>query len=362
MVLMKTDIFDFTFNDTYIATKPLDNRQDAKLMVVKNDAIDHKQIRDIVDYLHDGDVLVLNNTKVIKARLIGKITTTGRSASCEFTLHKLMNTDNTHTLYGAFAKGSKKLNINDILEFSTDKSADIITATIIHKDDFGQVHIRFDCDLNGLFAFLERAGSMPLPPYIEKYRKADSSDDTNYQTIFAKHLGSVAAPTASLHLTQNLLDRLTAKNIKIAYVTLHVGGGTFLPVKAETLDKHYMHSEIIDIDTANAHIINEAKNNGNRVVCVGTTALRVVESVADDNGCVQSFTGETDIFIYPSYRFKVCDILMTNFHLPKSTLFMLVCAFSGIDTMKNAYKIAQETNYRFFSYGDACLLISPQSR
>ena len=197
---------------------------------------------------------------------------------------------------------------------------------------------------------------MPLPPYIEKYRKADDSDNSNYQTVFAKHLGSVAAPTASLHFTHDLLEKLKAKNVKIAYVTLHVGGGTFLPVKSETLDKHHMHTEIIHIDAENAQIINQIKSQGGRVICVGTTALRVVESVADDSGYLNSFTGETDIFIYPSYKFKICNLLMTNFHLPKSTLFMLVCAFSGIDTMKQAYQIAQTMNYRFFSYGDACLL------
>ncbi len=352
---MKTDIFNFDFDNKHIAIKPLDKREDAKLMVIKNGTIHHKHIFNIVDYCHAGDVLVLNNTKVIKARLSGKIITTGRSAGCEITLHQLISHDNRHTTYTAFAKGSKKLNITDILQFTADNDFQI-TAKILNKDDLGQVYIEFNAPLEAFFTFLEHAGTMPLPPYIEKYRKADTSDDTNYQTVFAKHLGSVAAPTASLHLTEDILKKLTAKNVKIAYVTLHVGGGTFLPVKAETLDKHHMHSEIIHIDTDNADIINHAKSEGGRVICVGTTALRVVESVADDMGYMHSFTGNTKIFIYPGYRFKICNVLITNFHLPQSTLFMLVCAFSGIDTMKQAYHIAQEMDYRFFSYGDACFL------
>jgi S-adenosylmethionine:tRNA ribosyltransferase-isomerase len=352
---MKTDIFNFAFDNKHIATKPLEKREAAKLMVIKNGTLDHKHIFNIVDYCHSGDVLVLNNTKVIKARLTGKIVTTGRSAGCQITLHQLISHDDSHTIYTAFAKGSKKLNITDILEFTAFNSFKI-TATILKKDDLGQVYIEFNTPLEAFFVFLEQAGTMPLPPYIEKYRKADNSDDTNYQTVFAKHSGSVAAPTASLHLTHDLLEKLTAKNVKIAYVTLHVGGGTFLPVKAETLDQHHMHSEIIHIDTENADIINHAKSHGGRVICVGTTALRVVESVADDTGYMHSFTGDTKIFIYPGYRFKTCNILMTNFHLPQSTLFMLVCAFSGIETMKQAYHIAQEMDYRFFSYGDACFL------
>ncbi len=354
---MKTDIFDFNFDERHIATKPLENRNDAKLMVIKNGHIDHKHIIDLPDFLNAGDVLVLNNTKVIKARLTGNITTTGRSAKCTITLHKLITHNDNHTLYSVFAKGSKKLNIHDTLTFIT--SDDLkVTAKILEKDVNGQVYCQFDCPLDILFAFLEQAGTMPLPPYIEKYRKADSSDNSNYQTVFAEHLGSVAAPTASLHLTHDLLEKIKAKNIKIAYVTLHVGGGTFLPVKTETIDKHIMHSEVIHIDADNADIINQAKSNGGRVVCVGTTALRVIESVADTHGIIHSFTGETDIFIYPGYRFKACDMLMTNFHLPKSTLLMLVSAFSGIDTIKQAYQIAQDMNYRFFSYGDACLLDS----
>ncbi len=352
---MKTDIFNFDFDTKHIAIKPLDKRETAKLMVINNGTLHHKHIMNIVDYCHSGDVLVLNNTKVIKARLTGKIITTGRSAGCEVTLHQLISHDDSHTTYTAFAKGSKKLNITDILEFTADNDFKI-TARILNKDDFGQIYIEFHASLDTFFAFLEQAGTMPLPPYIEKYRKADTSDDTNYQTVFAKHLGSVAAPTASLHLTADILEKITAKNVKIAYVTLHVGGGTFLPVKAETLDKHHMHSEIIHIDTDSADIINHAKSNGGRVICVGTTALRVVESVADDTGYMHSFTGNTKIFIYPGYRFKICNALMTNFHLPQSTLFMLVCAFSGIETMKQAYKTAQDMDYRFFSYGDACFL------
>lgn len=352
---MKTDIFNFPFDEKHIAIEPLTNRLDAKLMIIKDGTIKHRHIGDIVDYFQNGDVLVLNNTKVIKARLSGKIISQGRSAQCQITLHKLISHDDTQTYYTAFAKGSKKLKIDDMVAFHSDTYSDI-TAKIIQKDDLGQIHIQFNCDINQLFLLLETTGTMPLPPYIEKFRKADSSDDKNYQTVFAQHAGSVAAPTASLHFTEELLEKLKAKNIKIAYVTLHVSGGTFLPVKTDNITEHYMHSEIIHIDTDNADIINQSKKQGGRVICVGTTALRVVESVADNNAILKNYTGETNIFIYPGYQFKICDILMTNFHLPKSTLFMLVCAFSGVDIMKHAYHLAQENNYRFFSYGDACLL------
>ena len=209
---MKTDIFDFNFDERHIATKPLENRNDAKLMVIKNGHIDHKHIIDLPDFLNAGDVLVLNNTKVIKARLTGNITTTGRSAKCTITLHKLITHNDNHTLYSVFAKGSKKLNSHDTLAFIT--SDDLkVTAKILEKDVNGQVYCQFDCPLDILFAFLEQAGTMPLPPYIEKYRKADSSDNSNYQTVFAEHLGSVAAPTASLHLTHDLLEKIKAKNI-----------------------------------------------------------------------------------------------------------------------------------------------------
>jgi S-adenosylmethionine:tRNA ribosyltransferase-isomerase len=354
---MQTDIFDFPFDDKHIALNPLEPRENAKLMVIKDNQMTHNHVRNLIDYFQADDVIVLNNTKVIKARLTGVIITKGRTAQCQVTLHKhILLNDTTKTTYTAFVKGSKKLNIDDILEFKTLNSDIIITAKIISKDNLGQVHIQFNCNLSDLFILLDNIGTMPLPPYIEKHRHADIDDDTNYQTIFAEHLGSVAAPTASLHLTENILQQIAKKGIKIAYVTLHVGGGTFLPVKSDTIDQHYMHSEIIDINAQNAQIINEAKQNGGRVICVGTTALRVVESVVDNSGTLRAFTGETDIFIYPSYRFKICDILMTNFHLPKSTLFMLVCALCGIDMMKYAYKTAQEMDYRFFSYGDACLL------
>jgi len=359
---MKTALFDFPFDDTLIATSPLEDRQQARLMVVRDDHTEHKHIYDLCAYFQSGDVIVLNNTKVIKARIQGHITSEGRTASCFVTLHKLMAQSQTQVTYSCFVKNSKKLRQGDHILFSAptnsavNNAPDQIKASVSHKDSHGQVHITFETDLSHFFAFLDKAGSMPLPPYIEKHRKADSSDDTNYQTIFAQHLGSVAAPTASLHFTPQILDALKNKGVHIAYVTLHVGGGTFLPVKTESITDHTMHSEIIDIDADNANIINQAKRNNGRIICVGTTALRVVESVADTQGILSAYTGETDIFIYPSYQFKACDILMTNFHLPKSTLFMLVCAFSGTETMQSAYQQAQALNYRFFSYGDACLL------
>ena len=245
---MQTDLFDFTFDDALIATKPLDNRDDARLMVVDNNRLEHQHIHNLIDHFNSGDVLVLNNTKVIKARLEGVITTIdrdiNRSHKCQITLHKLTHQASNVIHYSCFAKGSKKLDINDTLEFTASDQT-ILTATILKKDEAGQVHIAFNTALNHFFAFLDKAGTMPLPPYIEKYRKADQSDDENYQTVFAKHLGSVAAPTASLHLTQATFDALKAKNIHIAYVTLHVGGGTFLPVKSDDLESHIMHSEII---------------------------------------------------------------------------------------------------------------------
>lgn len=348
---MKTEIFDFPFDDSKIALKPLENRLDARLMVIDADQPKHKNIKDLPNLLKSGDVLVLNNTKVLKARLNGTIISPNRSAKCQVTLHKLSASTPSQTSYTAFVKGSKKLKIDDTISFS-----ETIKAKVIDKDIHGQVHINFDCPLEDLFSFMEEKGTMPLPPYIEKHRQADQSDDTNYQTVFAQHAGSVAAPTASLHLTHELLENIQQEGVQIAYVTLHVSGGTFLPVKTDDITEHHMHSEIIQIDQTNADIINNAKANDNRIICVGTTSLRVVESCANDNRQIKPFVGETDIFIYPGYEFKICDVLMTNFHLPKSTLFMLVCAFSGIARMKNAYKIAQQKDYRFFSYGDACLL------
>jgi len=305
---------------------------------------DHHHLADskvinLPDFLNEGDVLVFNNTRVIPARLQGR----RGKAHIEVTLHKAIN----GSVWRVFARPGKRLRVKDEIIF-----ADDFSAKVMGKHESGEIELTFECD--NLYECLHRYGSMPLPPYIK--RKAQALDNQQYQTIYAKHDGAVAAPTAGLHFTENLLNLLKQKNIKQVYVTLHVGAGTFMPVKSEDTDGHRMHSEYAEISVETANIINKTKASGKRVIAVGTTSLRVLESAADNQGIVSEFARETDIFITPGYRFKVVDMLMTNFHLPRSTLFMLVSAFSGLDAMQEAYKHAIAKHYRFYSYGDACLL------
>lgn len=335
--------FDFDLPKELIAQEPLLTRDHARLLDVKPGCLVDRQVRDIVSLLHPGDVLVLNNTQVIPARLYGKRT----EASIECTLHKQCSDDS----WEVFAKPAKRLRVGEVVVFSPDFSAKV------RAKEEGICTLQFNHSGEALFKALETYGSMPLPPYIKRDKSAlRQEDNEQYQTVYAEHKGAVAAPTAGLHFTPDLLDTIKAKGVQLVYVTLHVGAGTFLPVKVEDITQHQMHSEYCVLGAAEAAILNNAKQQGKRVVAVGTTSLRVLESAADAFGKVKPFAGETDIFIYPGYRFKLVDMLMTNFHLPCSTLFMLVCAFAGMDRMKSAYAHAINSGYRFFSYGDTSIL------
>lgn len=370
---MKVDSFDFELPPERIATRPVTPRDAARLLVVGADEdstrINDSTIRALPDWLREGDVMVFNNTRVIPARLFGM----RGEAKVEVTLHKrvscpqgqqvepaLSERSDAHASDGAsrsgakecwqaFAKPGKKLKLGDTFRVAEDFSA-----TVAEKLETGEVVLQFDCGGAELLDKLHRYGSMPLPPYMR--READDTDEEQYQTVFAKEAGAVAAPTAGLHFTPELLAAIDARGVQRVEVTLHVGAGTFLPVKVDDTKDHQMHSEDIVITQAQADAINAAKAAGGRIVAVGTTAMRVLESVTDDSGAVQPYVGETSIFITPGYRFKAVDVLMTNFHLPRSTLFMLVSAFSGLDEMQAAYQHAIAQEYRFYSYGDGCLL------
>ncbi len=333
---MRVSLFDFDLPEGRIATHPASPRESAKLLHITPDALNDKQVSDLPSLLSAGDVLVLNNTRVIPARLYG----TRGEVKIELLLHKpLPNGDWT-----VFARPAKRLKPGDIITI-----ADNLAAEVIDKTPSGEVIIRWQTD--DLVAALEKHGHMPLPPYIE--RADEAADKQDYQTCYAEHNGSVAAPTAGLHYTPELLDTIRARGVTIVYVTLHVGGGTFLPVKAEDTEDHHMHSEWGEVTAEVADAVNHAAG---RVIAVGTTSLRLLESAADEQGVLHPFCDETDIFITPGYRFKCVDCLMTNFHLPKSTLFMLVSAFAGLERVQSAYQHAIDNHYRFYSYGDACFL------
>jgi len=340
---MKVDEFDFELPKELIALRPVRNRDGARFLVIKGDDRQDKQVTDLPDFLESGDVLVFNDTRVIPARLKGF----RRSAKIEVTLH--MNEGNG--LWKAFARPAKKLKPQDVIAFSHD-----LTATVMTKGDGGEVSLQFDCFGAQLRGALAQAGVMPLPPYIASQRPVDAQDLQDYQTIYSKKEGAVAAPTAGLHFTNRLLKAISVKGVKSVHVTLHVGAGTFLPIKVEDTRDHKMHSEWGEVDAQTAETINQAHRQGKKVIAVGTTSLRLLESAADETGLVQPFSGTTDIFITPGYKFRAVDMLMTNFHLPKSTLFMLVSAFAGHDYMKSAYGHAIDQNYRFYSYGDSSLL------
>ncbi len=337
---MLTDAFDFDLPRGMIAQHPAVPRDSARLLAVGKEFGD-RAISDLPRLLNPGDVLVLNDTGVIPARLAG----TRGKARIEVTLHKL----NPDGGWRAFARPARRLSTGDEITF-----ADGLTARVAAKGDGGEVTLVFVSE--NLGAVLERIGHMPLPPYIDRKAGSDDADVGDYQTIYARHKGAVAAPTAGLHFTEGLLDGIRARGIKIAKVTLHVGAGTFLPVKVDNTADHVMHSETGIITSDAANIVNVARATGGRVVACGTTSLRLLESAADGDGKLHPFDGETDIFITPGYKFRMTDMLLTNFHLPRSTLFMLVAAFSGLDRMKAAYGHAIEAGYRFYSYGDACLL------
>ncbi|KKJ78418.1 S-adenosylmethionine tRNA ribosyltransferase [Kiloniella litopenaei] len=344
---MKTDLFDFELPRDVIAQRPENPRDMAKLLSVGNNLTDHRMI-DLPDLIQAGDLLVFNDTKVIPARLKGK----RGEAGVEVTLHKQEPPSaEGGARWWTFAKPAKKLKPDDIIRF-----ANGFTAKVENKLDGGEVLLNFDLTPEKLYPHLEEHGKMPLPPYIQREVGSDKQDAEDYQTRFAKHRGAVAAPTASLHYTDRLMSALDAKGIEHITLTLHVGAGTFLPVKVDDLRDHKMHSEIGFLDQETADRINQVRKNGGRIIAVGTTALRLLESAAAQDGTLHPFDGETDIFITPGYKFKIVDLLLTNFHLPRSTLFMLVSAFAGLDRMRNAYKHAIDNGYRFYSYGDCSLL------
>jgi S-adenosylmethionine:tRNA ribosyltransferase-isomerase len=339
---MKTAEFDFDLPAHLIADRPVEPRDAARLLVVE-DKLQDRNVRDLPGLLRPGDLLVLNDTRVIPARLTGRRGT----ARIEATLHKQVAAGR----WRAFARPGRKLKSGDRIEFAAGFEAEVAG-----KFDGGEIELSFDRAGDELMAALRRHGQMPLPPYIKRPPGGDEHDAADYQTAYAAKDGAVAAPTAGLHFTGELLKAIEARGVARAEVTLHVGAGTFLPVKVEDTGEHVMHSEFGAIDGAAAEAINRTRAMGGRVVAVGTTSLRLIESVADEAGRVRPFAGETDLFITPGYRFRAVDLLLTNFHLPRSTLFMLVTAFAGTARIKAAYDHAKAASYRFYSYGDCCLL------
>lgn len=338
---LKTSDFYFDLPKELIAQDPLEDRSASRLLMVDKNtgAIKHEVFRNIIDYLHPGDCLVLNNTKVLPARLLG--TKTDTSAQVEVLLLKRREGN----VWECLVKPGKKVRPGANLTFGDG----ILNAEVLDVVEEGNRLIRFS--YNGIFEeVLDRLGEMPLPPYITHKLK----DKNRNQTVYAKYDGSAAAPTAGLHFTRELLAQIEEKGVKIAYVTLHVGLGTFRPVKADHILEHHMHSEYYQITQSAAEIINETKKSGHRVICVGTTSCRTIESAADEKGSLSECCGDTEIFIYPGYQFKVMDCLITNFHLPESTLVMLVSALAGRENVLNAYADAVAEKYRFFSFGDAC--------
>ncbi len=340
---MKVDLFDYTLPPERIAARPVEPRDAARLLEVRSGGLADRRFTDLPELLRPGDLLVFNDTRVIPARLRGRRGTAG----VEVTLHR----DEGGGLWRVFARPARKLRPGDRVEFAADFAAEVV-----EKGERGEVTLRFDRSDAALRAALDRHGAMPLPPYIPRARGADPRDATDYQTVYARRDGAVAAPTAGLHFTPRLLDALTARGVGSAWLTLHVGAGTFLPVRAEDTRDHRMHAEWGQIDEAAARAIEETRAAGGRIVAVGTTSLRLLETAAGEDGRVAPFAGETALFITPGYRFRVVDLLITNFHLPRSTLFMLVCALAGVERMKNAYAHAIATGYRFYSYGDASLI------
>jgi S-adenosylmethionine:tRNA ribosyltransferase-isomerase len=355
---MRTDLFDFDLPSERIALRPASPRDAARLMVVRPGAspeLEDRSVRDLPDLLRAGDALVVNDTKVIPARLKGRRVGRGPDATIEATLTKRLD----GSRWSAFIKGAKKVGPGDTVRFGEEGKVCFLgqlDATVEAKGEGGEVTLAFAFHGPVLEQAIAERGDMPLPPYIASKRAPDERDRDDYQTAFARDEGSVAAPTAGLHFTDDLLARLAARGIGLHKVTLHVGPGTFLPVHAEDTTGHKMHSEHAVLDTPVAAALNEARAKGGRIVAVGSTAVRTLESAAGDDGLLKSFDGETSIFITPGYRFKAVDVMLTNFHLPRSTLFMLVSAFCGLDVMQRAYAHAIENEYRFYSYGDACLL------
>jgi S-adenosylmethionine:tRNA ribosyltransferase-isomerase len=354
---MRVDLFDFDLPEDRIALRPARPRDSARLLVVgPGGALEDRIVRDLPDLLAPGDVLVLNDTRVIAGALEGERRRGSAVARISVNLHKRTGASE----WLAFARPAKRLQAGDRIRFGApqDRACLIggLDATVAAVNEGGEVRLAFDLAGPALDDAIASIGHMPLPPYIASRRHEDEADRTDYQTVYAREEGAVAAPTAGLHFTPELFERLAARGVRRETVTLHVGAGTFLPVKDEDTGAHRMHAEWGRIDERAAEALNEARAAGGRIVAVGTTSLRLLETAADEEGQIRPFAGETDIFITPGYRFRAVDLLMTNFHLPRSTLFMLVSAFSGRQTMLAAYRHAIAAGYRFYSYGDACLL------
>jgi len=391
---MKTDLFDFDLPAERIALRPAHPRDAARLLVVRpphfpltpaqagvqksesegreggswvpacagtsEEIFEDRVVRDLPELLAPGDALVVNDSKVIAARLKGRRVGRGPEAEIEATLIKRL--DGSH--WKAFILGARKVQVGDTLRFGAEGRVCFLgelDAQVSHKDESGEVTLSFSFHGPVLDQAIAERGDMPLPPYIASRRAPDEQDKADYQTLFAEAEGSVAAPTAGLHFTDDLLARLKSRGVSLHRVTLHVGAGTFLPVKTEEVEGHRMHAEFGVVPAEVAEALNAARERGGRIVAAGSTALRLLESAAGEDGRLKGFSGETTIFITPGYRFKAVDLMLTNFHLPRSTLFMLVSAFSGLDTMKRAYAHAIEAGYRFYSSGVACLLFPTHS-
>lgn len=356
---MRTDLFDFTLPPERIALRPVSPRDAARLLVVRPGGapeLEDRRVSDLPELLQPGDCLVVNDSKVIAARLKGRRIGRGSTEpAIEAMLHKRL--DGSH--WKAFVRPAKKLQVGDRVRFGTEGRVCFLgqlDAEVSHKDEEGDLTLSFSFHGPALDQAIEERGELPLPPYIASKRKPDAQDRADYQTIFAHEEGSVAAPTAGLHFTDALLERLAARGVTVHKVTLHVGAGTFLPVKTDDTEGHRMHAEFGTVPAEVAEALNAARIKGGQIVAVGSTALRLLESAAGEEGTLRAYSGETAIFITPGYKFRAVDLMLTNFHLPRSTLFMLASAFSGLETMHRAYAHAIDSGYRFYSYGDACLL------
>jgi S-adenosylmethionine:tRNA ribosyltransferase-isomerase len=358
MTAMRVDAFDFVLPPECIALSPANPRDSARMLVVGSEGdLTDAHVRDLPDFLRAGDALVVNDTRVIAARLEGVRVRDEAVASIEATLIERVD----DCRWRALARPAKRLKVGERIRFGEANESiacllAALDAEVEDKGDAGEVLLRFEFTGAALDEAIERLGHPPLPPYIASRRELSPSDPDDYQTMFAANSGAVAAPTAGLHFTPALVASLTERGVALHKVTLHVGAGTFAPIRVEDTRDHTMHSEWGSIGEATAEALNAVRQAGGRVVCVGTTSTRVLESAADQNGRLRPFSGETDIFITPGYAFRCVDALLTNFHLPRSTLFMLVSAFSGLKTMQAAYAHAVKSGYRFYSYGDACLL------
>ncbi len=356
MLIMRTDLFDFELPPDRIALRPAQPRDSARLLVVRpGQPLEDRIVRDLPDLLRAGDQLVVNDTKVIAAQLAGRRLGGAQEARVDVTLIKRLD----GSRWQALVKGARKLAVGDMVRFGSEGRVCLLgqlDARVEDKGEAGEVTFAFTFHGPVLDQAIADLGVPPLPPYIAGKRATDERDASDYQTMFAQTEGAVAAPTAGLHFTDGLLDALKARGVGLHRVTLHVGAGTFLPVKVEDTSEHKMHAEWGQVSAATAAALNAARRQGGRVVAVGSTSMRLLESAATEDGTIGAFADETSIFITPGYRFRAVDVVMTNFHLPRSTLVMLMSAFSGRETMLAAYAHAIASGYRFYSYGDACLL------